>query len=72
MEIVGFWEVDVNPFGPVHAYVAPVTVGVVRFKAEPRHTGELEETVGVLGIVFTTTVVVPAKLLHVPTVAMTL
>jgi hypothetical protein len=27
-EIVGFCEEDEKPFGPVHAYVAPETVGV--------------------------------------------
>jgi len=26
---VGFWSADVKPFGPVHAYVAPATVGVL-------------------------------------------
>ena len=26
---VGFCSVDVKPFGPVHAYVAPETVGVL-------------------------------------------
>jgi hypothetical protein len=25
---VGLWSVDVKPFGPVHAYVAPLTSGV--------------------------------------------
>ena len=26
---VGFWSAELNPFGPVHAYVAPATVGVL-------------------------------------------
>jgi hypothetical protein len=26
---VGFWSAEVKPFGPVQAYVAPETVGVV-------------------------------------------
>ena len=28
LERVGFWSEDVNPFGPVHEYVAPATEGV--------------------------------------------
>jgi hypothetical protein len=27
---VGFWSVEVKPFGPVQEYVAPLTVGVER------------------------------------------
>jgi len=28
LERVGFWSAEVKPFGPVHEYVAPATVGV--------------------------------------------
>lgn len=69
--MVGFWEVDVKLFGPVQVYVAPVTVGVVRFKAEPRQTGELEETVGVVGIGFTVTAKVRAGPEQEPNVGIT-
>jgi hypothetical protein len=37
---------------------------VVRFKVEPTHKGPLFKAVGVAGIVFTTSVVVPAELVH--------
>jgi len=38
--IVGFWTVDVKPFGPVHAYVAPVIVGeAVSGRGDPAQTG---------------------------------
>jgi hypothetical protein len=32
---VGFCSADVKPFGPVHAYVAPATVGVESWMVEP-------------------------------------
>ena len=44
--IVGFCDDDVNPFGPLHEYVAPETVDAVRFNAEPAQSGELLATVG--------------------------
>ena len=71
-EMVGFCEVEVKPLGPVQAYVAPATVGVARFRAEPAQTGVLEEAVGAEGCGFTVTVVVPARLVQRPTVAVTL
>jgi len=40
--------------------------------AEPKHTGELLLAAGVAGIGFTATVVVPAKLVHPPTVTVKL
>ena len=55
---------EVKLFGPVHAYVAPVTAGVVRFKAVPTQTGELLAALGVVGIAFTVAVVVPAALVQ--------
>jgi hypothetical protein len=50
----------VNPFGPVHAYVAPATASVDKFIVEPSQTGPLLEAVGVEGIVFTVTLVAAA------------
>ena len=56
-EIVGVWAEDVNPFGPVHAYVAPATFVAERFNEEPSQTGPLLEAVGAAGMGFTVTVV---------------
>src|SRR6478672_13433534 len=39
--IVGFCSEDVNPFGPVHAYVAPATAAVDKFNAAPAQIGPL-------------------------------
>src|SRR3954462_3709082 len=60
LERVGFWRADVKPFGPVHAYVAPATVGVESAIVAPAQYGPPFEAVGVAGVAFTTTVVVPA------------
>jgi hypothetical protein len=57
---VGFWSADVKPFGPVHAYVAPATAGVESEIVEPVQNGPPFEAVGVDGIGFTATFVVPA------------
>ncbi|MEJ7672503.1 MAG: hypothetical protein WKF59_07290 [Chitinophagaceae bacterium] len=46
MQWIGFCKADVNPFGPVHAYVAPATVGVLRVRVAPAHTGLLLDAVG--------------------------
>jgi len=59
-ERVGFCSDDVKPFGPVHAYVAPVTVGVDSEIVPPAQYGPLFDAVGVAGVALTTTVVVPA------------
>ena len=57
--IVGFCAVEVKPFGPVQAYVAPATVEVVSVIVLPVQTGEFEPAVGVAGAVFTVTVALP-------------
>src|SRR3954449_4374262 len=57
---VGFCSAEVKPFGPVHAYVAPATVGVESEIVEPSQYGPSFEAVGVAGIGFTTTEVLPA------------
>ena len=48
--ILGFCVNDVNPFGPVHAYVAPATVAAVRFIVLPVHTGLLLDAAGDSGV----------------------
>src|SRR2546428_13798461 len=58
--IDGFCRAEVKLFGPVHEYVAPVTVGVLSEIVEPSQYGPLFEAVGVDGIGLTTTAVVPA------------
>src|SRR5437763_1214597 len=57
---VGFCRDDVNPFGPLHAYVAAETVGVERAIVAPSQYGPPLDAVGVAGIGFTITLVVPA------------
>ena len=69
--ILGFCRVEVNELGPVQLYVAPDKVGVVRLIVDPAHTGELLPAVGVEGTEFTTTVVLPAKLVQPDTVTVT-
>src|SRR6059036_2003742 len=56
---VGFGSDDVNPFGPVQAYVAPVTIGVASAIVAPAQYGPPFAGDGV-GTVLTTTFVVPA------------
>jgi hypothetical protein len=50
----------VKPFGPVHEYVAPLTVGVDSAIVALSQYGPPFDAVGVAGIAFTTTFVVPA------------
>ena len=57
---VGFCREEENEDGPVHEYVAPATAGVERLMVLPVQTGVLLDAVGVDGVVFTTTAVVPA------------
>ena len=59
-ERVGFCCGEVKPFGPVHAYVAPETVGVERAIVAPSQYGPPLDADGVAGVGFTTTFVVPA------------
>ena len=51
---------EVKPFGPVQAYVAPATAGVDKLAVPPSQTGPSFEAVGVAGVGLTTTVVLPA------------
>src|SRR6185503_11654463 len=57
---VGFCRADVKPFGPVHAYVAPPTVGVESWIVAFSQYGPPLLAVGVAGPALTTTFVVPA------------
>lgn len=66
--IAGFCEASVKPFGPVHKYVAPITVSVERFKALPEQIGELPEAAGVAGVESIVAVIVPASELQPVTV----
>ena len=68
---VGFCSAEENAEGPVQAYVAPATVGVAKEMVDPAQYGPVLVAVGVAGRAFTTTVVVPAKLVHPPTVTVT-
>ena len=68
---VGFCTEDVKPFGPVHEYVAPATVGVDRFAVPPVQIGPSFDAVGVAGIGLTTSVVEPAGDGHPFTVTVT-
>src|SRR5205807_1307645 len=60
LDFVGFCADEVKAFGPVHAYVAPVTDGVESEMVAPAQYGPPFDAVGVAGIGLTTTFVVPA------------
>src|SRR5213075_3059288 len=68
---VGFCNDDVKPFGPVHEYVAPLTVGVFSWIVWPEQYGPVFDAVGVAGIGLTTTLVEPAAEAQVLTVMVT-
>jgi hypothetical protein len=69
--IFGFWEEEVNPFGPVHEYEAPATLLAERFSVLPAQMGLLLEAVGAAGIGLTVTATVPAGLVQPATVTVT-
>jgi hypothetical protein len=68
---VGFCRADVKPFGPVHAYVAPATVGVESAIVAFSQYGPPLLAVGVAGVALTTTLVVPAAEVQPATVIVT-
>jgi len=68
---VGFCDVDVKPFGPVHAYVAFATVGVASAIVAPSQYGPSFDAAGVAGFGVTATLVFPAAELQPPTVTVT-
>src|SRR5450759_3549759 len=53
--IVGSCWSEEKPFGPVHAYVAPLTVDAVRFSVLPAQRGLLLPAVGAAGTGLTVT-----------------
>ena len=57
---VGFCCEEVKAFGPVQAYVAPLTNAVESEIVAPSQYGPLLLAVGVAGVAFTTTFVMPA------------
>ena len=61
-----------KPVGPVHAYVAPATVGVESEIVPPAQYGPVLEALGVAGAALTTTLVVPAAEVQPLTVIVTL
>ena len=69
--IVGFCEEEEKLLGPVQEYVAPATVVAVKFNAVPAQIGLLLLAVGVAGIGFTVTAVVPAGPVQPATIAVT-
>jgi hypothetical protein len=68
----GFCTDEAKLFGPVQLYVAPATAGVERLIVFPEHTGVLLDAVGVAGVEFTTTAVVPTPDVHPLAVTVTL
>jgi len=71
LERVGFCSAEVKPFGPVHAYVAPATVGVLSWMVAPAQYGPPLVAVGVAGMGLTTTEVEPAAEVQPLTVTVT-
>ena len=57
---VGFCCAEVKAFGPVHAYVAPLTNAIESEIVAPAQYGPPFDAVGVAGVALTTTFVVPA------------
>ena len=70
--IVGSCALELNPLGPVHAYVAPLTVVAVRCNVEPSQIGLSLPAVGAEGMALTVAAVVPAEDVQPLTVAVTL
>src|SRR3954453_16800143 len=71
LERVGFCRDEAKPLGPVHAYVAPATVGVESAIVAPAQYGPPFDAVGVAGVALTTTLVVAAAEVQPLTVTVT-
>src|ERR1051325_2034022 len=69
--MVGFCSVDVKPFGPVQAYVAPATVVAFSCTVSPAQYGPVFDATGAAGLALTTTFVVPAAEVQPLTVTVT-
>src|SRR5436189_100185 len=72
LAIRGFCCADVNPFGPVHEYVAPATLEAKRLIVEPLQSGPPLPAAGADGAALRTTFVDPAAEGHPVTVMTTL
>jgi lambda repressor-like predicted transcriptional regulator len=68
---VGFCAEEVKPFGPVHEYVAPLTVGVESEIVWPEQYGPPLLAIGVAGVALTATLVLPAAEVQPLTVTVT-
>src|SRR5437867_1679684 len=55
--MVGFCRLEVNPFGPLHEYVAPLMFEALSWIVAPAQYGPVLDAVGALGIGLTVTVV---------------
>ena len=71
LAMVGFCSAEVKAFGPVHAYMAPLTSGVESAVVVPWQYGPPLEEAGVAGAGLTMTLVVPAAEVHPLTVIVT-
>ena len=71
LAILGFWVVDVKPFGPVQLYVAPAMADAVKFNVWPAHNGPFDPAVGAAGIGLIITDTVPFGPAQPATVAFT-
>ena len=69
--MLGFCNVELNPFGPVQLYVAPAITLAVRSNVDPEQIALLLPAVGATGLGEIATTVVPCGLVQVPRVATT-
>src|SRR5205085_3914055 len=68
---VGFCCEEVKPFGPVHAYVAPLTAAVESEIVPPAQYGPPFDAAGIAGMALTTMFVVPTADVQLLTVTAT-
>jgi hypothetical protein len=69
--IAGFCNEELNPFGPLHAYVAPAMLEAVSETFDPSHNGLLLPAVGDAGMGLTTATALAAELVQPFAVAVT-
>jgi hypothetical protein len=70
--LVGFCEVELNVFTPVHENVPPVTFAALNVKVAPSHIGVLLVMIGADGITLTVALIVEEGLVHPRTVTVAL
>ena len=68
---MGFCDEELNPFGPVHAYVAPAMFDAVSETFDPSHNGLLLPVVGDAGMALTAMTAFAGALVQPFTVAVT-